>query len=1623
MIGSQSKQGGRGARRVAWNLLDLPVRRPVAVAMVFVGMVILGLVGWQRIPVELMPAIQGDSLYVNFWRVGAEPELVERELLLPLQARVSAMPHVAETWGEVRGMSGNFIVRFDAGTDIKVREAELRRIAAAIAREQPRGQAGLRVTSTEDRTSAMGSFVMMVHVLGGADGVGQADLEALYDRTEQLLVPRFAAVPGVSEAFATGGARRQLAVTVDPHRVVAAGVTPLEVVGAVSRNMEQTRHVGTLESADGRQQVVMEGHPPGLHGMRNLRLRPDRPVKLGHVADVAFGVAPNQSYLRVNGEPAVGVVVYQEQGANLIRLGRALRERVEELRAEIAPLGLDLVIGSDAAEAVEKQIGHLGKLALSGYLIALAVLFLFLREWRAVSVVGVAVPVSLLAAIALLYLFDQTLNVISLIGLSLSIGLLIDNSIVVYEAVLRGLERGASPADAARRGLRRTALAIATASATTAVVFLPMTLVDLGTTAASLLGIVAAALLLPLAASLLVAVGLVPVLAYRLAAPAAVHRAEQGRERRRISGGLRPPEPARMLFAGVLKNALRRPSALLAGMLFAVLITFVTAVPLAFSGSGRSDAERADEVRLLGRYARGAASAEALAEAVGRVEAVILELEGVDTVVSEVSEDGASITVQFVEEDERPENLTVSRVREAASEAAEPIRGFELLRPGEESFGGKGGRGGGRDGMAAAMGQTPREVVLSGPESAPLNRLARDIVERLKAVPDVEHAWRATPSGMEELWVEPNRRAFEAFGLTLDEVLPVLQVVGREGFQAGGGFVLPSGREIPVVVERTGAREPFAARDLRRLRVQTESGVAPVAALASIRQMPPPPVITHHNGRREASVSFRLGGNVPESGPGLAAVEKEIAAVVQTAPRQPGYTVEVREEDERDSLARQLAVPALLLLALVLAMAFESLTLPVLVLLALPLAVLGSAWLFVLTGTPASIMAAAGIIMLFGLAVNPAILLVDRIAQRVRGGCSPGAAALAAVRERTRPVLMTSATTIAALWPLAITTGRENEMWPPFAIVVIGGLITSTVLTLLVIPVAYTLLQRLDRVFGRVGPWLVVGWFGVTLATMLSLTLTNVITSLLWQAVTSLLVGGGLLALTVLLFRRGEVVLVDTSAGPPTVDVRNLKKTYGLPGPVRNALRAKREFQRRILAQGGVVEGVGFEPRDVLRRFGPPLILTVAPFVLANFVQGSAWKLLLWLLGGAFFGQLLQDVRRARGRADAAGVVAPGGVEGALRALTPWLLLAAFVYWMLLAPYLAGEPLRTAMALPPLVALVLGLCQLVRRSAMRQQRGLLAARVRSGPFRYPRTLLRRWALRLGGFDLPVSPVRAVSEVNFRVEKGMVGVLGPNGAGKTTLLRQLAGILDPTRGAIFLGGAPLGKVRNLLARWVGYLPQDAGLPGGLSAREYLSYFGALYDLPVDVRRERVERLLREVGLAEKADDKIKALSGGMRQRVAVARTLLRLPPVIIVDEPTVGLDPRERIRFRNLLSRLAEDRIVLFSTHVVEDVAVACERVLVLAAGRLVFDGEPAALAHAAQGRVWEVRSPSATPFELPSGAILAEEAPGAGITVRRILGETAPAADAAAVAPRLEDGYLWLISHADGMDAAAGGAA
>jgi ABC-2 type transport system ATP-binding protein len=273
-------------------------------------------------------------------------------------------------------------------------------------------------------------------------------------------------------------------------------------------------------------------------------------------------------------------------------------------------------------------------------------------------------------------------------------------------------------------------------------------------------------------------------------------------------------------------------------------------------------------------------------------------------------------------------------------------------------------------------------------------------------------------------------------------------------------------------------------------------------------------------------------------------------------------------------------------------------------------------------------------------------------------------------------------------------------------------------------------------------------------------------------------------------------------------------------------------------------------------------------------------------------------------------------------------------------------------------------------------------------------------------------VQALRGVDLSISAGMFGLLGPNGAGKTTMMRILAGILLPTSGSLIVGGHDMREERGRAAvkRVLGYLPQELGLYPDLSAREFLDYIAILKGMSDGrARRARVGELLELVSLTDVAGRKLKTFSGGMKRRVGIAQALLNDPQLLIVDEPTAGLDPEERIRFRNLLSELGGARTVLLSTHIVEDVAQTCQRLAVLRSGEALFHGAISELVEAAHGKVWSVTTSGAR----PEGDVMVISTMHLGDRVQyRVVGELPPTADAQPLTPSLEDGYIWLMRDA-----------
>lgn len=281
-------------------------------------------------------------------------------------------------------------------------------------------------------------------------------------------------------------------------------------------------------------------------------------------------------------------------------------------------------------------------------------------------------------------------------------------------------------------------------------------------------------------------------------------------------------------------------------------------------------------------------------------------------------------------------------------------------------------------------------------------------------------------------------------------------------------------------------------------------------------------------------------------------------------------------------------------------------------------------------------------------------------------------------------------------------------------------------------------------------------------------------------------------------------------------------------------------------------------------------------------------------------------------------------------------------------------------------------------------------------------------------------VWALRDFSLALEPGILGLLGPNGAGKSTLMRILATVTRPTEGRITWNGADIAQAPNDLRAVLGYLPQDFGVYPNLSAEEFLEYMAAIKGLDRRTARKRIQQLLELVNLYEVRKRRLGGYSGGMRQRVGIAQALLNDPELLIVDEPTAGLDPEERVRFRNLLSDLSGERIVILSTHIVSDVEATATTVALIQKGRILQQGAPEKLLQAVEGKVWEWTIPSADLPAIKAKHIVSETMRRPEGVWVRVVSDAPPAREARPASPNLEDGYLYLIAGKPAAELAIG---
>ena len=1637
------------------SLAAFSIRRPVTTAMSFIALAMLGLVSLRHLSVELMPEVVYPEIYVTMNLRGASPEQVERDLVMPVEEEIGKLKGVLEIESTATLARGTVRISYQPGTDMRF---ALLQVQNRVNQLQPafpeQATASVRRFDAADLTAT----IMELQVL--SDG----DINWLRDYAEENIRPELEAVDGIANAVVMGGQQGAVEVIVEPLALQAHGLTLGSLNNALSGANQPRSYLGRVYDGAQAYPVSAQTQVDDLRALRRTVVRADAGLRLEDVADVRMGLQTRTDLSRVNGMAAVAVRLQKEDEANLISVAAAVQATVDRLNRLYAPAGVELLVTSSQAAMMESALGTLKRAALIGLALALAVLFVFLRNLRFVAVLLLAVPASLLITFNLMYAWNISLNVLSLCGLALAIGMLTDNSIVVMESIFKHHERGKPALVAARDGTDEVSRAVIASTLSTVLVFLPVVFVR--SDYQDILRQLALAITFPLLASLLVALSLVPAVAGRALARGVPRALRTGR--------------LMAMYTVLLKAGLRHRARVGLGVALVLVVTLLASFMLMLQQEVVQEESRFTVYVEL----PAGATLEETDDIVRQVEAAVQELPGVDRFTASVQEGSGSVTVLLVPPAQRPDRVPAAQIRQQLEPELMAITaatvGFE---PAARAAGGRGSGGmqrqsGGFDLQAAA----PREqVVIRGYDFHVLQMLADDLTYRLEGLEEIEansvrsDARRSAP----EAQVVPLELALFDRNLTIRQVLAAVEEASSEGTRARTGMLLNDGTEMPIEIRpvETAAAGTIGLHTLRQVPVSTPAGVyVPLADVARVRADEGRGIIQRTAQSRRVIVSYRFAAAVLESQPRLERTRHLVRAAVHDVVLPDGYSLTV-EEVETDKVYYWMMAIAAILVYMVLASLFESLSSPLIIFATLPTAIIGSCWALLLSGTgltsTAGPMALLGFIVLLGIAVNNGIILIDAInTLRTRYGYRRERAVLAAGLSRVRPILMTSSTTLLGVLPLALQFGGDYEIWPPFAITVFGGLAVSMVSTLIFLPVAYMGLDQVTEWLRRLG---VPALGGSIVAAMLVVYAIHVqYDSLFWTSLAVLPVWAAFLAAAAAgqsLHRARQArrtVLVPVRQ----VELRTLTKAYGAPGKLRQEwARFERRARRLRLAGLNPVDREGL--RDSLWWKVPLLGLLI--FLNAHF-RDPLWLYLLALGTWSFVLHLADCVvvvidsgqMSAHGTAGKSGSAAiaatsaindtsgslgakdgsdtsgsAGANDGSIIDANPVGATAGRTTGDIAGNFggdISGHPagdnavdrresgltlrrlalaagfltyLHLRLGLPSLTVatLILWLALVgIRRLNRRVLDGTVDPDSLQGRLAWLRRSVHRAAASIPILGIRRPPFLALDGVNLSIDRGMFGLLGPNGAGKTTLLRIVSQVLAPTSGSVLLDGVNVtrtGQTQGL----IGYLPQHFGLYDHMKAGEYLEYRALLEGFrdPVE-RRQRVQACLQQVNLIERRDDLIGSFSGGMRQRVGIAQTLLHMPRIVVVDEPTAGLDPVERIRFRNLLARISRDRIVIFSTHIVEDIAGSCNRLAVLDRGGLLYTGTPDQMRVLAAGRVWEAVVPAERFSVLAADLhLVTYRRTRTGVRIRFLA--TAPPADlpAEVVEPTLEDAYIHLL--------------
>jgi len=1012
------------------SLPSFSVRRPVFTTMVSLMTVVLGLISYYKLRIDLLPAVEVPNLSVSTTYEGADPEVVERKVTSILEEVINTVPGVTElTSTSVEGRS-DIRASFGWGTDLNVAAMDVR---ARI--EEEMDELPDEVGRPQIRKFDVASFPVVV--LGVASNA--LDPVSLNDLVERQIRYRFARLEGVAQVDLWGGYEREVRVELDPDRVAALGLDPSSLLGLI-RRANQDLPVGSVE--DGRFEVVLRA-PSELESLEEIEdlvieMRNGVPITLGQVGKVVDTYTKLNRVVRVNEQQGIRVAIRKEADANTVEVAQRILAEIDRTNEDLPQVRVTAVINQ--GNFIERSIVNVANSVLFGGGLAILILLFFLRSVRSTITIAVSIPLSILFTLALAYWGGLTLNLMTLGGLALGVGMMVDSSIVVLENIYRRRdEEGEDATSAAVSGSLEVAMAIVASTVTTLVIFLPMVFVE--GVAGLLFGELALVVVYSLCASLIVSLTLVPMMASKLLGGQKKEKEEHllARKARQLQESLEES------YRGLLVWALGHRALVI---LFSLLSLGGSVALNDFIGSEFMPPSDEGEVRVSVKFEAGT-QLELADRLTRRMEILIREnTPEIKSMVSSTSSGGrssgttADINLNVGSSATRKRsNTEISK--QLRSLLVKAIPGVDIRTRAPQGQFLLERLLGGNDGI---------RIDIRGPEMDRLEELSKAVVERVKTVSGVTKAEGDVENGVPQEHFSLNRAKIADLGLEVETVLSTLET--SIGGRSAGDF-RPEGFSIPIRVQLAGSESLSIERVLSQTLPLPGGGSVTLGNLIEHKAGEGPSRIARRDQERSVTVSIdvegRPAGDVAEE------IQEELKDLVIPF----GYDVRVRGSyEEQQKAFGELLISfflALLLVFMVLACQYESLKDPLVVMFSVPMSAIGVMVTLFLTDSTFNLQSGIGCIMLGGIVVNNAILLVDQASSLRAEGKKAVEAMIESGRRRLRPILMTTVTTILGLIPLAFGIGEGADAQAPLARAVVGGLISSTLITLLLIPVIYTL--------------------------------------------------------------------------------------------------------------------------------------------------------------------------------------------------------------------------------------------------------------------------------------------------------------------------------------------------------------------------------------------------------------------------------------------------------------------------------------------------------------------------------------------------------------------------------------